>query len=59
MIKNITLRLRVLNTWNGRICLFSLSQATDSQSRIQLVTLSFRVFLKRAIISGYLEVLFS
>lgn len=34
----VTLRLRVVSTWNGWICFFSRSQATASVSRMKDVT---------------------
>ncbi len=55
----LTLRFLVLRTWNGRICLFSGSQATASLSMIADVTPSFRIFGIRAMMSGYLDVLSS
>jgi hypothetical protein len=34
----VTFLLRVLRTWNGKICCFSLSHATASQSKMHEVT---------------------
>ena len=55
----LTFLLRVLRTWKGMICCFSLSQATASVSITQDVMPSLITLGMRLMMSGYLVVLFS